>query len=71
MNLKELKKLSRQGCADGSRYHGVFKGFFKINGKMVILAVLEYRAPRFSNNVHVGEFRYFYNRLGWFCCAII
>lgn len=66
MNIKTIKKIinhSELVSRDYSlvKYH---KGFFKIDDCNTIMLVFEYRKPRYVENVDVGYFIRYYNRLG-------
>ena len=70
MNLKELKKMARERMPGGCwQYCGVQKGFFFINGKERVMAVLCFKKEQYvtvlgSIGMYIGDSVCYFNRLG-------
>jgi hypothetical protein len=75
MNIaKKWKKFSlahKEILDQGFYLHTIFKGTFKIDGKMVVTPVFEYRQERYCENVLVGYHVRYYNRFGYIADTMI
>ena len=73
MNLKELKKKARNEIQEGGWiFYGVQKGFFKVNGKERLMAVLCFRKEQCVTvletiAVQIRDRVRYYNRIGRIC----